>query len=292
MSKARPIKQAAAAPACRLDETGAIEDIELPLLLEAIYRRYGYDFRDYAQASLRRRLHTFQRGEGLPSLSALQERLLHDYDCMARLLDTVSVGVSAMFRDPAFYKALRDKVVPALRDLPLIRVWHAGCSTGEEVYSLAILLREENLLDKTRLYATDISDQLLARAQEAIFPLKYMQDYTSNYQKAGGKGDFSAYYTAKHGGAILHDFLRANIVWASHNLVSDASFNEFHLILCRNVMIYFNRQLQERVHKLIYDSLAPGGVLGLGHGESLQFTPYQDRYEVVDAEEKLYRRVR
>lgn len=269
-----------------------VEAIELPLLLEAIHRRHGYDFRDYAQASLKRRLRHFLAQEGLGSLSALQERALRDRACFARLLDTISVGVSAMFRDPAFYKALREKVVPALREPPLVRVWCAGCSTGEEVYSLAILLHEEGLLKKCRIYATDLSESLLARAREAIYPLRHMQEYTRNYQKSGGRANFSDYYTAKHDGAILREFLRQDIVWAAHNLVTDAGFNEFHLILCRNVLIYFNRGLQERVHRLIYDSLAAGGVLGLGHGESLQFTPCEDRYEVVDAAEKLYRKAK
>lgn len=273
-------------------EVEAIEAIELPLLLEAIRQRYGYDFRDYAPASLKRRIRRAMQLEQLATLSALQDRVVHDAECMARLLDMVSVDVSAMFRDPTFYQVFRSKVVPVLRELPIVRVWHAGCCAGQEVYSMAILLHEEGLLGRAKLYATDINERLLAQGKEAIFPIKHMRDYTANYQKAGGQGQFCDYYTAKHEGVIMRDFLRSNIVWAAHNLVTDASFNEFQVILCRNVMIYFNCDLQGRVHRLLYDSLADAGVLGLGRGESLQFTPYEDRYDLLDGAEKLYRKVK
>lgn len=269
-----------------------IEAIEMPLLMEAMFQRYGYDFRGYAAASLKRRVHRAMQEEGVKTISAFQERVLHDMEAMARFLDIVSVDVTAMFRDPLFHKALRDKVAPGLHALPHVRIWHAGCSTGEEVYSIAILLHEEGLLEKSQLYATDFNQRVLEHAKEGIFLLKHMREYTANYQKAGGKGEFSSYYTAKHDSAIMRDFLRANIVWAEHNLVSDGSFNEFQVILCRNVMIYFGRPLQDRVHRLIYDSLAQGGVLCLGHGESLQFTPYERCYEVVDRAEKIYRKVK
>jgi len=271
-----------------------IAAIELPLLLQAIYQRYGYDFRDYAPASLQRRLQRALDEEGLASLSTLQERVLRDQAVMARLLDMLCVDVSAMFRDPAFYQQLRSRVLPAWSalPLPLLRVWHAGCASGEEVYSLAILLHEAGLQQKARLYATDLNERLLQQGQAAVYSIKHMRQYTANYQQSGGLAHFSDYYTAKHGGAILRDYLRGNIVWAVHNLATDSSFNEFQLILCRNVMIYFNRRLQERVHRLLYHSLALDGVLGLGHGESLQFTPYQDCYEVVDAAAKLYRKVK
>lgn len=276
----------------RLPNVEAIEAIELPLLLEAIRLRYGYDFRDYAPASLKRRIRRLMQLEQLSTVSAVQDRVVHDAECMSRLLDAVSVDVTAMFRDPTFYRVLREKVIPGLRDLPIIRIWHAGCCAGQEVYSMAILLHEEGLLGRAKLYATDINERLLAQGKEAIFPIKHMRDYTANYQKAGGQGQFSDYYTAKHDSVILRDFLRSNIVWAAHNLVTDASFNEFQVILCRNVMIYFNSDLQGRVHKLLYGSLADAGVLGLGRGESLQFTPYEDRYELLDGVEKLYRKVK
>lgn len=270
-----------------------IEAIEQPLLLEAMFQCYGYDFRDYAPASLGRRLHQAMVEEGVASLSAYQDLVLHQSAAMARFLDMVSVNVTAMFRDPPFYRAVREKVLPRLRSLPLIRVWHAGCSTGEEVYSLAIVLHEAGLLERSRLYATDANPRVIERAKQGIFPLRQMREYTANYQRAGGPADFSAYYTAKHDGAIMRDFLRRGIVWAEHNLVSDGSFNEFHLIFCRNVLIYFNRKLQGRVHRLLYESLAVNGVLALGQGESLPFqSPAEDRFETVDAAEKLYMRIK
>lgn len=269
-----------------------IEDIELPLLLEAMYQRYGYDFRDYAPASLRRRIERAMADCGAATLSAFQDRILHDPAAMAGFLDVVSVDVTAMFRDPGFYRALRAKVLPGLAGLPHLRVWHAGCASGEEVYSMAVLLHEEGLLERAQIYATDINARVLERGKQAIFPIKHMQDYTANYLKAGGRAAFSDYYTARHEGVILADFLRHNVVWAEHNLVSDSSFNEFQIVLCRNVMIYFNRKLQARVHGLLHASLMTGGTLGLGHGESLQFTPFEDRYEVTDREERLYRKLR
>ncbi len=276
----------------QIPDPEAIEAIELPLLLEAMAQRYGYDFRDYAVASLKRRLRRAMDEEGLRTLSAFQDRVLHDPKCVARFLDIVSVDVSALFRDPAFYKVFREKVVPGLRSLPLIRIWHAGCAGGEEVHSMVILLHEEGLLARTRFYATDINERVLEQSRAAIYPIGRMREYTANYQKAGGKEQFSDYYTAKHESATLRDLGRGNIVWAVHNLVTDGSFNEFHVVLCRNVMIYFNRQLQDRVHRLIYDSLALGGVLGLGSAESLYATPCEDRYEAVGRAEKLYRKVR
>ncbi len=277
---------------CEAGNIDAIKNIELPLLLEAMYQRYGYDFRDYAMASMKRRIQQAMHKEGVHSISAYQERILYDEEAMARFLNEVSVTVTAIFRDPAFYKLLRDRVLPTLKSFPLIRVWHAGCATGEEAYSMAIVLHEERLLNKAKCYATDINQRVLEIGKQGIYPINQMKEYTTNYQKAGGEASFSDYYTAKHDRVILQQFLRSNIVWAQHNLVSDSTFNEFHLILCRNVMIYFNRTLQDRVHRLIYNSLAIGGVLGLGHGETLQFTPYEDCYEVIDRTEKLYRRVR
>lgn len=268
------------------------EEIEFSLLLQAIYQRYGYDFRDYAHASLRRRLHSFIFKNGLSSLSALQDYVLRDSANMARLLGTISVNVSAMFRDPDFYLALRKNILPDMSDLPLIRVWHAGCSGGEEVYSMAIVMHELGLLNKTRFYATDISTQIISKAKQAIFDIKDMRDYTINYQRSGGEADFSDYYSANHGSIIISDFLRKNIVWAEHNLVSDASFNEFHIILCRNVMIYFNEKLQRKVHTLIHDSLAEDGILGLGHVESLRFSPYESSFKVLSKQEKLYKKIK
>ncbi|MDE3090325.1 MAG: protein-glutamate O-methyltransferase CheR [Chloroflexota bacterium] len=262
------------------------------LLLEGIYQQYGYDFRDYAPASLKRRIVKCMRDEKLKSVSAFQDRVLHDPAVMERLLFTISVDVTAMFRDPSFYSAFRKKLVPLLRTYPFVRIWHAGCSTGAEVYSMAILLEEEGLYDKCLLYATDMNDAVLQKGKAGIFPLSAMQEYTDNYIKAGGARAFSEYYTAKYDNALFKPALQKNIVWAQHNLVTDASFNEFQVILCRNVMIYFNQSLQNRVHKLLYDSLAIGGILGLGSKESLTFTPHERDYEVVDERGKLWRKVK
>jgi chemotaxis protein methyltransferase CheR len=269
-----------------------LERIEIDLLLEGIFRRYGFDFREYAPASLKRRLWRRVHGEGLASLSALQERVLHDSACMERLLLDLSINVTAMYRDPSFYAAFRERVVPLLRTYPFARVWNAGCSTGEEVYSIAILLREEGVYDKTRIYATDINDSVLERARAGVFPLDKMQEYTQNYIAAGGKRSFSEYYVAGYDGAAFSPSLIENVVFAQHNLVSDRSFNEFHVVICRNVMIYFDKPLQDHVHRLFYDSLAMFGVLALGHKESIRFTPHEAAYEELDGEERLYRKVR
>jgi chemotaxis protein methyltransferase CheR len=272
-------------------ERDDVEEIELSLLLEAVFRRYGFDFREYAPGSLRRRVWRRTHAEGLETLSALQDRLLHDPQCMERLLLDLSINVTAMFRDPTFYVAFRQKVLPQLHTYPFTRIWVAGCSTGEEVYSLAILLHEAGLYERARIYATDINETVLERARAGVFPLEKMKEYTQNYIKAGGARAFSEYYLAAYDGAQFQRSLVENVVFAQHNLVSDGSFNEFNMIVCRNVMIYFDRTLQNRVHRLFYDSLAHLGVLGLGRKESIHFSPYEDRYEELDAIEKLYRKV-
>jgi chemotaxis protein methyltransferase CheR len=268
-----------------------LEDLEVQLLLEAVYRRYGFDFREYAPASLRRRLWRRVHAEGVQSITGLMERLLHDPPSMERLLLDLSINVTAMFRDPAFYVAFRGKVVPLLRTYPFTRIWVAGCSTGEEVYSLAILLQEENVYDRARIYATDINESVLEGAKAGVFPLEKMKDYTQNYIRAGGTRAFSEYYVAAYDGAQFQRSLIENVVFAQHNLVSDGSFNEFQVIICRNVMIYFDRSLQNRVHRLFYESLSRLGVLGLGQKETIHFTPFEERYEELDPHEKLYRKV-
>jgi chemotaxis protein methyltransferase CheR len=268
-----------------------VEEIEFELLLEGIFRQWGFDFRNYAPSSLRRRVMNFMRSEHIASISVLQDRVLHDSDWLNRFLYSLSVNVSAIFRDPAFYKSFRKEVVPLLRTYPFIRIWLAGVSMGEEVYSLAILLQEEGIYDRCRIYATDINDAVLKKAKEGIYPLDLMQTYTSNYIKAGGTRDFSHYYTAAYDRAIFKATLRENVVFAQHNLVADSSFNEFHVILCRNVMIYFNSQLQSNVHHLLYDSLVMFGILGLGAKETLKFSPRENAYEEIDKTAKLYRRV-
>jgi chemotaxis protein methyltransferase CheR len=269
-----------------------VEAIELELLLEAIFRRYGFDFREYAPASLKRRLWRRAHAEGVKSFSALQDRVLHDPASMERLLLDLSINVTAMFRDPTFYAAVREKVVPLLRTYPFTRIWVAGCSTGEEVYSLAILLEEEGLYDKTRIYATDINETVLAKAKAGVFPIDKMQEYTQNYMRAGGKRAFSEYYVASYDGAQFARGLVDNVVFAQHNLVSDNAFNEFHAIICRNVMIYFDRSLQQRVLGLFHNSLVTFGILGLGHKETIRYSDYANCYEELDAAEKLYRRTK
>jgi chemotaxis protein methyltransferase CheR len=268
-----------------------LETIEMDLLLEGIYQRYRFDFRNYARASLKRRLWRRAHEEGAATLSALQAKVLRDPACMERLLLDLSINVTSMFRDPSFYQAFRARVVPMLRTYPFLRIWHAGCSTGEEVYSIAILLKEEGLLERTRIYATDVNATVLDQARRGVFPLGKMQEYTENYIAAGGKRAFSDYYVTAYEGARFQGSLMENTVFAQHNLVSDASFNEFNVIMCRNVMIYFAKPLQEHVHELFYKSLGMFGVLALGHKESIKFTQHEGRYEVLDPLEKLYRRI-
>jgi len=269
-----------------------VETLEIELLLEGIYRRYGFDFREYAPASLRRRLWRRIHAEGLESISGLQERVLHDANAMESLLLDLSVNVTAMFRDPSFYVAFRRKVVPLLRTYPFTRIWVAGCSTGEEVFSLAMLLDEEGAYERTRIYATDINEVVLDRARKGVFPLDKMQEYTQNYIRAGGTRSFSEYYVARYDGARFARELAEGVVFAQHNLVSDAAFNEFNVIMCRNVLIYFAQPLQERVHGLFYDSLAMFGVLALGQKETIRFSPHEPSFEELDAEERLFKKVR
>ena len=277
----------------RLDAGAAhqLEDLEMTLLLQAIYVQWGFDFRDYARASLRRRLWKRANAEGVKTISGLQERVLHDADALQRLLLDLSINVTSMFRDPTFYMAFRQKVVPILRTYPWVRIWDAGCSSGEETYSLAILLEEEGLYHKSRIYATDMNDAVLDKARQGIFPLSTMQENTSNYIAAGGTGSFSQYYTAAYDNAIFRPSLRENMIFAQHNLVTDASFNEFNVIVCRNVLIYFNEALQTRVQALFRESLNMFGVLALGRKETLRYSGVDKFYETIDEHEKIYRRI-
>ena len=281
-----------AAPPYPLAPDQEREEIEVDLLLEGVWRRYGFDFRQYARPSLKRRLWRRVTLEGLQTLSGLQERLLHDPACMERLLLDLSINVTAMFRDPTFFRALRATVVPLLRTYPFVRIWNAGCSTGEETYSLAIMLAEEGLYERSRIYATDINAAVLEQARRGLFPLEKMQEYTENYLAAVGTRAFSEYYVAGYEGALFDRRLAENVVFAQHNLVADRSFNEFHMIVCRNVMIYFDTPLQQRVHDLFHESLARLGVLALGPKESVAFTRHADDYTVLDAVERIYRKRR
>ena len=270
----------------------SLERLEIDLLLEAIFRHYGHDFRAYAFSSLRRRLTKRLAGEGLTSFSALQSLVLHDAAAMDRLLLDLSVSVTGMFRDPSFFLALRETVVPILRTYPFVRIWHAGCATGEEGYALAIMLEEEGLYERSRIYATDISADALEKAKSGIYSLTRMREYTQNYLQAGGARSFSEYYTANNDAALFDPQLRRNVLFAQHNLATDTSFSEFNVILCRNVMIYFDRSLKERVFKLFESSLASLGILCLGRRESLRFTLAENDYEEFDARERIYRRTR
>jgi chemotaxis protein methyltransferase CheR len=263
-------------------------NIEIKLLIEAIYMKYGYDFRDYSPAHVRRRiLHRFEQS-GLPNISALQHKLLYDDNFVQQILQDLSINVTQMFRDPSFYKALRTDIIPLLKTYPFIKAWHAGCSTGEEVYSMAILLKEENLLQRTQLYATDFNRKVVNIAREGIYPVAQIKEYTQNYQQSGGINSFSDYYSAGYNSVILDPSLRKNIVFADHNLVTDSVFAEVNIIICRNVLIYFNRELQNRVLKLFYESLVPGGILCLGSRESIKFTAFADHFDEVNRSEKIY----
>jgi chemotaxis protein methyltransferase CheR len=275
-----------------VSDGGDLHGLELSLLLEGIHRQYGFDFRRYARASLQRRIRHRMAEEGVPTVTGLLDRILHDPSAMQRLLYDLSINVTSMFRDPAFYVAFRCTVVPLLRTYPFVRLWNAGCSTGEETYSLAILLEEEGLLDKSRIYATDMNEAVLERAGAGVFPLDKMRDYTANYINGGGTRAFSEYYVAGYDGARFERRLTENVVFAQHNLVSDRSFNEFQAIVCRNVLIYFDRNLQTHVHALFHESLVNFGILGLGSRESIRGLAVDDFYEGLDDKARLYRKVR
>ncbi|MCS0657992.1 CheR family methyltransferase [Massilia terrae] len=260
------------------------------MLVEAVYLKYNYDFRDYTGASQKRRVLVALRELGCNTVSALQERVMHDPAAFARLLQYLTIPVTEMFRDPDYYAALRTQVAPLLKTYPSVKVWVAGCSTGEEVYSLAIVLHEEGLLERAMIYATDINPESLEAARRGVFALDRMQLYTENYQKAGGRRAFSDYYTAAYGGARFDRALVENVTFADHSLATDSVFSETHFISCRNVMIYFNRRLQDRVLGLFHESLCHRGFLGLGSKESIEFSAWASRFEVLARREKLYRK--
>ncbi|MDQ7959063.1 MAG: protein-glutamate O-methyltransferase CheR [Pseudomonadota bacterium] len=264
--------------------------MELRLLMEAIYLRYNHDFRDYTGASQKRRVAYALEQMQFRSISALQEQVLRDPEVFARLLQFLTIPVSEMFRDPSYFLALREHVVPVLHTYPSIKVWIAGCSTGEEVYSMAILLKEEGLLERALIYATDINPQSLEKARQGIFPAEAVRDYTANYQRSGGRRAFSDYYTAAYGGARFDPALRANVIFADHSLATDSVFAETQLVSCRNVLIYFNRRLQDRALGLFHGSLCHRGFLGLGSKESIDFSAYGERFDTVSRPDRIYRR--
>jgi chemotaxis protein methyltransferase CheR len=265
-------------------------DIELRLLIDAIYHKYHYDFRGYAMASLKRRMASAMARFGCSTLSQLQDKLLHDPSAFPPLLDYLTVQVSEMFRDPGYYKALRDEVVPLLRTYPSLKVWVAGCSAGEEAYSLAILLREEGLLERTLIYATDINTDALKRAESGVFPLEQIALYTQNHQRSGGHSSLSEHYTAAYGRAVFDKSLRKRMVFSDHSLATDSVFAEVHLVSCRNVLIYFDRQLQDRALGLFAGALTRKGFLGLGSKESMRFSAHRDAFDDFVPAERIFQR--
>lgn len=269
-----------------------IESIEVDVLLEAIYRRYGYDFRSYARASIDRRVRQFLAQSNCTSISHLIPKVLHDERFFSRLARYFSISVTELFRDPFVYREIRQKVVPMLRTWPHFKVWHAGCATGEEVYSLAILLMEEDVYDRSTIYATDFNDESLAKARQGVYEIGKIREATGNHQKSGGKASFSEYYHAHYEAAALSDSIKRRITFANHNLASDAVFGEMHLVFCRNVLIYFDRELQNRALQLFTDSLVHGGFLCLGTKEGLRFSDVRDHYEVMDEKAKIYKRTK
>jgi len=266
-------------------------DIELRLLIEAIYLKYSYDFRDYSGASVKRRVHHALNQFECKTISALQERVLHDPGAFMQLLQLLTIPVSEMFRDPSHFLAIREEVVPLLRTYPSIKIWIAGCSTGEEVYSMAILLREEGLLDRTFIYATDINPRSLEKAKQGIFSLENVRTYTQNYQNAGGRRSFADYYTAAYDYAMFDKTLCENVTFADHSLATDSVFSETQLISCRNVLIYFNKKLQDRAFGLFHESLCHRGFLVLGSKETLDFSAYGHRFEPLVKQERIYRKL-
>ncbi|UDK98926.1 protein-glutamate O-methyltransferase CheR [Lysinibacillus sphaericus] len=265
-------------------------DMEIELLLEAIYRLSGFDFRQYNRSSISRRIYNRMRVSNIPTISRVQEKAIHEESFLEQLLNDFSINVTEMFRNPSFFKAFRKEVVPYLRQYPEIRIWHAGCATGEEVYSMAILLQEEGLIDRSVIYATDMNEHVLEKAKKGAFSIKKMQAYTTNYMLAGGDHAFSEYYKTDYQYAYFHPELLKNIIFAQHNLVTDQSFNEFHVIVCRNVLIYFSPALQSQVHHLFYDSLSRDGFLCLGDKETLRCDGIISKYKETVAIEKIYQK--
>lgn len=265
-------------------------DIEIPLFLEALFQKYGYDFRNYSKAHVKRRLmHRMSIGN-FRSVSQMQDIILRDKDFLIDLLEDLSINVTEMFRDPEFYCSLREHIIPALKTYPYIKIWHAGCSTGEEVYSLAILLKEENLLDRCQIYATDFNRKVLETAKLGIYHTQDLDKFQKNYENSGGKAKLSDYFTLKYGSVKFDKHLSKKIVFADHNLVTDHVFAEVNLILCRNVLIYFNKDLQNKVVKLFHDSLSPSGYLCLGTKETLKFTDFEKKFSSTYPEQKIFKK--
>lgn len=267
-----------------------LENLETTLFLEALFQRHGYDFRNYAQASIRRRVRRLLDKSGAACISAMIPLLLRDAEFLPLVVETLSVNVSEMFRDPEFFVLLRTEVIPYLKTFPFIKIWHAGCASGEEVYSLAMLLKEEGFYDRTTIFATDVNPMALETAKAGVYPLDAVKGFTANYQQAGGRAAFSDYYLARYGSAIMDAGLRENVTFAPHNLATDGIFGEMHLILCRNVLIYFDRSLQNRVLGLFDESLVHGGVMALGSKESLRGFEVAGRYQAMNAKWRIHKK--
>ncbi|MBU0748573.1 MAG: protein-glutamate O-methyltransferase CheR [Gammaproteobacteria bacterium] len=265
-------------------------DIEQRLLIDAIFHRYHYDFRGYAQASLKRRLSTALLHFGCKTISQLQDRVLHDPAVFPSLLEYLTVQVSDMFRDPSYFQSLRNEVVPLLRTYPSLKIWVAGCSAGEEVYSLAILLQEEGLLDRSLIYATDINPHALRAAETGVFDMARVAAFTENHARSGARSSLSNYYTARYGRVVFDKSLREHMVFSDHSLATDSVFSEMHLVSCRNVLIYFERDLQSRALGLFRDALCHRGFLGLGSKESLRFSAHAEAFDDFVLEDRIYRK--
>ncbi|MCK6605553.1 MAG: protein-glutamate O-methyltransferase CheR [Ignavibacteriaceae bacterium] len=267
-----------------------LENIELKLLLEAIYDRYGYDFRNYAKASLLRRTRLFMDKAGMKRIADLIPAVLHEENVFLSLVHHYSITVTEFFRDPSVYRTIIERVFPVLQTYPYLKVWHAGCATGEEVYSLAILLGENGLYERSTIYATDFNDMALEKSKEGIYNIEHIKQSTVNYQKSGGKSSFSEYYSARYESVMINKDLRKNITFANHNLVADGVFSEMQLVICRNVMIYFNKELQNRVLEVLTESLNPGGFLCIGTKESIAFSSVASQYNEIDASARIYQK--
>lgn len=267
-----------------------IEEVEVDILLTDLYETYGYDFTNYSRASLKRRIVRLWSLDKFPSFAEFRYRIKSDADYLKRFVEEITVTVTEMFRDPSFYKCLRTEILPTLSAKPFIRIWHAGCATGEEVYSMAILMKEARLLQKSLIYATDLNPSALEKARKGIFPIGPMKQYSENYIESGGIQDFSSYYTAQYSQVKFDESLAEKMIFSTHNLVSDRSFNEFDLILCRNVLIYFDKPLQDRVLNLFDESLGALGYLALGSKETLNFSTIKPRFKQL-GKEKIWRKV-
>lgn len=271
-------------------ENSDIIDLEMDLLFQAIFQKYGYDFKNYSKAHLKRRIIHRLKLSGLNTISELQNKVLWEKDFYRILLQDLSINVTEMFRDPSFYQVFRETILPVLSTYAHIKVWHAGCATGEEVYSLAIILKEENLLDRSRIYATDFNKNVLELAKQGIYKKQDMELYSKNYLESGGKGQLSDYYNSKYGSVMFDKSLTKNVVFADHNLVTDGVFAEVNLVFCRNVLIYFDKLLQNKVLNLFYNSLAKNGYLCLGTKESIRFTELENSFSVIDKKNKIYKK--